>query len=516
MSNYFLKEISHFLGRTTPERGRPIGYSLLIRALLEERDRVVPVPERLAISTEKQTRYDSGSWQVFPSQYRPKDNLISHVVFALKYEGLDLLILKETFKLTGPDPVRDLLEKEPTGKYSRRIWFLYEWLLDDKIEVAEPKAGNYVDVLDPRHQYPGPSRNSTRHRVRNNLPGTVEFCPLIFRTEKLEEYGKAGLVDLAERTIEGRDNDLIRRAAAFLLLRDSKASFEIEGEYPPEMRARNWSRAIGQAGRRPLSLGELERLQDIVIGSSKLRNMGLREREGFIGEHDRRTLSPIPDHISARAKDLPSLMRGLLETDKLLQESDYDPVLAAATIAFGFVFIHPFADGNGRIHRYLVHHILARSGYSKMPFAFPVSAAIQSKIVEYQDVLETFSEPRLDLIEWETDPGHNVRIVNETADLYRYFDLTPQAEFLYECIEETVTRVIPEELAYLEKYDRLFGVISGVASLPNTKADLLIKLLIQNRGKLSQRKRIEHFEELNPEAVKAIEDSYRDIFLEVP
>ncbi|MFC6861800.1 hypothetical protein ACFQHQ_20605 [Zunongwangia atlantica 22II14-10F7] len=43
------------------------------------------------------------------------------------------------------------------------------------------------------------------------------------------------------------------------------------------MRARNWDRAIGLCGKIPLSLDELERLQDIVIGSKKLRNMAIRK-----------------------------------------------------------------------------------------------------------------------------------------------------------------------------------------------------------------------------------------------
>jgi hypothetical protein len=38
---------------------------------------------------------------------------------------------------------------------------------------------------------------------------------------------------------------------------------------------------------------------------------------------------------------------------------EVDPVVAAAILAFGFVYIHPFEDGNGRIHRYLIHHVLA-------------------------------------------------------------------------------------------------------------------------------------------------------------
>ena len=84
-----------------------------------------------------------------------------------------------------------------------------------------------------------------------------------------------------------------------------------------------------------------------------------------MGEHDRETFTPIPDHISANVEDLNSLMNGLLNTNNLLQDSKYDPVLTAATIAFGFVFIHPLSDGNGRIHRYLIHHILTWMEYTK-------------------------------------------------------------------------------------------------------------------------------------------------------
>ena len=56
-------------------------------------------------------------------------------------------------------------------------------------------------------------------------------------------------------------------------------------------------------------------------------------------------------------------MDGLIAVDqKLEMDSTFDAVLAAAVIAFGFVFIHPFVDGNGRIHRYLIHHVLEPAG----------------------------------------------------------------------------------------------------------------------------------------------------------
>ena len=88
--------------------------------------------------------------------------------------------------------------------------------------------------------------------------------------------------------------------------------------------------------------------------------MGFREKGGFIGEHDRSTGEPLPDHISAKWEDLEQLVSGLLTTNEKLLNSNLDAVLTATVIAFGFVFIHPFEDGNGRIHRYLIHHGMKR------------------------------------------------------------------------------------------------------------------------------------------------------------
>ncbi|MCC5918547.1 MAG: Fic family protein, partial [Cryomorphaceae bacterium] len=378
--------------------------------------------------------------------------------------------------------------------------------------IPDLKTGTYVEIVNPKLQFASASINSTRHRIKNNLPGTPAFCPMINKTDKLESFISKDLSGSIEKGLDGRDKDVIRRTAAFLLLKDSKASFAIEGEYPPILRARNWGKAIGQAGKKQLTIEELERLQDIVIGPKKLKNMGLRMQEGFIGEHDRETLSPLPDHISAKSKDLPALMKGLLDTSKLLQESGYDPVLAAATIAFGFVFIHPFSDGNGRIHRYIIHHVLTRMGYTKRGMIFPLSAAILNRIDEYQSILESYSSQRIDLIEWKPTADHNVKILNNTIDLYRYYDLTKQVEFLYECVEETIEQIIPEELDYLEKYDRVTKYINNYLSLPDTKVDLLIKLLNQNNGRLSKNKRQKEFGDITDEEVSSIEENFQSIF----
>ncbi len=513
MSNRFSQKVSIFHGKTLPEEGILAGYALLLQELEENTSTTLPLPRQLSIITDKHQRYNTKNWQVFTKRHKPNDNLISHIVFALKHEGIDLLILKSIFQYIGEKQITEFILSEPTGQYARKIWFLYEWLLGIKLDIPDLKKGTYAELINPSQQYPGPTENSTRHRIKNNLPGTPEFCPLIRKSEKLEEYIASNIRESIDNGLDKRDKDLIKRTAAFLLLKDSKASFAIEGEYPPNMRARNWGKAIGQAGKKPLTLSEIERLQHIVIGSKKLKNMGIRQGEGFIGEHDRETFSPIPDHISAKAKDLNSLMNGLLNTNNLLQNSTYDPILTATTIAFGFVFIHPLSDGNGRIHRYLIHHILTWMGYTKRDMIFPVSSAILNRISDYQDVLEDFSSQRIDLIEWEPTSDHNIKILNDTVDLYRYFDLTPQAEFLYECVEETINKIIPDEIDYLEKYDKLTNRINSFYNLPNSKVDLLIKLLNQSNGRLSKKKKENHFEELTDEDVAIIEEYYQEIFI---
>src|SRR5690606_34884038 len=126
-------------------------------------------------------------------------------------------------------------------------------------------------------------------------------------------------------------------------------------------------------------------------------------------------------HISAKWQDIETLMAGLISAAKRMGTHHYHPILTASNVAFGFVFIHPFVDGNGRLHRYLIHHLLAITKFAPQGIVFPVSAAILDRIGDYRKVLESYSHPLLDFIEWKMTERNNVTVVNETIDYYRYF-----------------------------------------------------------------------------------------------
>jgi len=506
-NNCFSEPVIVFQDRRLPAPARPAGYAWLIEAYALR----VPLPHRLHAIGEHHKITKTAGWRLLTPRHAPADTLAGHLTFALKWEGLDLLVLKRLFCLLYADDVAALVTEQPTSAYRRRIWFLYEWLTGLRLPLDDIAHGSYTDALDAKLQFAAPSVRSSRHRVRNNLPGTPDFCPLIFRSEALQAFANKDLSSRAREACARLPKDILARAAAFLLLEDSKSSYAIEGETPPRNRIERWGQAIGQAGKNPLDLDELLRLQRIVIGDDRFVKLGLREEGGFVGEHDRSIGTPIPSHISARPEDLRQLIEGLLAFAQTHSRT-LDPVLAAAALAFGFVYIHPFVDGNGRIHRYLIHHILAERGFNPTGLIFPVSAVILRLIDTYKQVLETHSRPILPLIEWEPTRDGNLHVTNDTADFYRFYDATPHAEFPYRCVEATIDEDLPQETGFLAAYDRFTERIRNVVEMPNTKTDLLFRFLHQNGGTFSKRALEKEFAALTSDEVDRIQEIYREAF----
>jgi hypothetical protein len=241
--------------------------------------------------------------------------------------------------------------------------------------------------------------------------------------------------------------------------------------------------------------------------------MGFRDEGGFVGEHDRETRMPLPDHISARPEDLPSLIDGMIGFDRGAALR-LDPVIAAAALAFGFVYVHPFDDGNGRLHRYLIHHVLAERGFNPPGVVFPVSAAILERINDYRSVLESYSTRLLPHVRWEPTDRGNVRVLNDTGDFYRFFDATPHAEFLYECVQRTIETDLPAEAAFLRRYDAFRSDVEALFDMPERTIDLLFRFLHQNGGRLSQRAREREFAQLSDDEAARIERIFSSHFLE--
>ena len=73
----------------------------------------------------------------------------------------------------------------------------------------------------------------------------------------------------------------------------------------------------------------------------------------------------------------------------------------------------------------------------------------------------------LPAVDWEPTDNGNVRVLNDTGDFYRFFDATPQTEFLYGCVQRTIEQDLPEEAAFLKRYDAFRAELDLMLDLPD-------------------------------------------------
>lgn len=461
---------------------------------------------------------------VFQSNYQPDETLSGHIQFAMRYEGINLEVLALLFQHTGKDELEQWLNDKPASGYARRAAYLFEWLTGD--ELAEnsvsriPDRVRYTRLLDPELQFAAiDGERSRRFRVINNMAGNRDFCPLVRRTPYLNEMIARDLRKKTRETLASYDQDLLRRAAAYLYLKETQSSFEVEREKPSPDRAQRFADLLRQADTKtPLTEDRLAELQQAVI-DPRFHEFTWRHQQNWVGrDHGYRKQI---DYVPPRPQDVPDLMMGLL---KLAEESRnwyseenrtdevrIDPVILASQIAFGFVFIHPFMDGNGRIHRYLIHEVLANTGFTPRGIILPVSAVILANLDNYIEALETFSRPMRAKTVYNPDTLEVPAIGNDGV-YFRYFDATPQAEFLYWSLARTVEEDLEKEINYLLGFDSAWAELNGMLDWPDHSLELFIRVVQQNNGTLSKTKRDSHFQWMKEEEIRKAEQAVLEAF----
>jgi hypothetical protein len=447
--------------------------------------------------------------EYYPLKYQTDGSLIENLRFALKYEPLELRIILAALEAIGSRGLEEWVRSEPTGEYSRRAWFLYETLTGEPLDLPPAKEGKYVVALDERRQYTAAPQNSTRHRVRDNLLGGRCLCPTVRKTSRLKALESVNLAAKAAGLSEKYPTDVLARAVRFLYTKETRSSFAIEGEVPDSGRELRFVAALRQVGAfdsgSKAALLELQR----TIVDPRYADNDWRTSQNFVAEATQNFGQRV-HFICARPEDVPSLMEGWSNLVRRVLDSTIDPVVGAAAASFAFVFIHPFEDGNGRTHRFLIHDILAKRSFSPPDFIFPVSAAMLRRQNDYERALEAFSDAVMPSIQWHWTPDSEVVVENDTRDLYGFFDATPQAEFLYECVAETIEVDLKSELDFLMQYDAAYEAVTRVVDMPNRRAALLVRLLLQNHGELSQRKRAQ-FSELTEDELRKMEAAVKAI-----
>lgn len=470
----------------------------------------------------------------YPPKFDPGPGTLDHLVFALKFDGIDLRVLKAVLPVLDERELVDALQKAPLSGPLRRLWFFYEWLLRTSLPVPDMKTGNYIELLDPERYVTAPLFRSQRQRIVVNTLGTSLYCPMVRNTPILLRFAGKELSRAAGKLVQTVEPTVLARATSYLYLKESRTSWDIERVMPTQNRMARFLAVLRQGGAPAITKQAVIAAHNAIVDPDAIESQYRREQV-YVADGHR------IDYIAPKPADVDALMEGLiggvdhnggsqavLDADIaamnggcgrgtiLRMGMTIDPVVHAGIVGFGFVYIHPFADGNGRMHRYMIQQVLARRQFSPPEVVIPVSPAILRDRTGYLQALDVVSQPMLSHVLYNRDPRTGqVDVTNDTADLYRYPDLTAACEYLYAKIEEALDRDVHAELVYLQTYDRAQLRVRLVRQLPDHQEQAALRLCFAE-GRIDPAMRAQHFPDLSAQDLDAIEQAVQQVIRDCP
>ena len=428
--------------------------------------------------------------------------LTEMLTFALKREHLNLTVLAALFE--KPAVINDIaawLAATPTSAYARIAAHLAKWLSGAEFDFKLPAGALRVQVLDPERYITAPGFRDVQFGVTNNLLGTPAFCPIVRLTDTIKTLLEKRLEERISARVKSLEPEMLARAIDYLYLSETRSTFSIEKETPDATRAEKFRRLLESAGQ-PGALTEAQLCdwQNSII-SSYFAEGCYRTTQNWLSRSGR--LRNIADYIPPAPAQLPAIMEGMAHVASLGVAHSIPPPIAAACASFGFVFAHPFKDGNGRLHRFLLHHILRQANFTPPGMVLPLSARMLASLETYSKLLKAYSQPRTALLDNVLDDESQTLLIRspQPAWLYASFDATAICEFVLAAIEQCVEEDLAQEIQYLQCYDRALAKLSHWLDLPQPRLNLLIQLVVQGHGELSARKR-KLFADLPEEMIK--------------
>ncbi len=460
-----------------------IGYAHLIERLGLA---VKPLLRPASVSRSVNRKIVEGNKLVFPSGVAIDDTLIGHIEFALRHEGVNLEVIDAAFEHISPGSLIKRFEANPNAEHIRRTCFLWEWLTNKDLSTTAQPTGRYVDMFpDTEYLTAAVSQRMPKFRVRDNALGTPDFCPTVLRASIPQNPDLPELLAEVEHILDAvADPEMYARAVQYLYLSETRGNYAIERETPSAGKQERFIQLLRKAGE-PTTVDEnwLVGLQNAVVRDKYSQEASYRTQQNWLEDGAGRItfFPPNPEELRSAMAGWEAFVNDTTRCQNVLAK--------AACAAFGFVYLHPFMDGNGRLHRFLIHHALARSGLLAKGAILPVSAVILKHVPEYHEVLTAFSRPVTAL--WDYRRGDNGPMVvrSPTSRSYRFFNADREVLFLYNMIRLAVKEELPREIAWLQGYDQALLTLDHEFDLPQNDLSALIRMAYSNQGILSLNRR---------------------------
>ncbi|MEK6789146.1 MAG: Fic family protein [Pseudomonadota bacterium] len=452
----------------------------------------------------------AGNVLAVPAGMAPSDgNLLEQLLFALKHEGINLSLLAQVMPHIPAEQLTARFEETPSGIYLRKACFLWEAFNNTTLATKKPARGRVEPLFDPARYVTGEPQRVQRWRIDFNGLGNLNWCATVERTEKISALLNENILLRAQEFMATLPEAMIDRAIQWAYLHETRSSFAIEKETPSPDKAERFMQLLKQAqDGRPLSEDYFVGLQNNIISNVLDHAAAFRHEQNHLSNGRGAlgvTYVPPP----------PELCRELMvELMRFANDSAQhtEPLVAAAITSFGFVFLHPFMDGNGRLSRFLIHQTLCRAGVLKNGLLLPVSVAMQHEEARYLATLQSFSRPIRDFwaVKWIDADMIELTFKGSSA-LYRYWDATACVEFTLDMAKRALEVELREETVFLARYDRIIRLINAQYDVRGSDLSKLVIMCLDNQGQLSLNRRKQFRYVVSDDALSFIEASTQQV-----
>jgi hypothetical protein len=451
---------------------------------------------------------------VMRSESRQQPSSMDHLLWAIRYEGVNLAVIDALARagILTAGQVRAAVVEQPNSAFARRLGYGWELITGQEIPDIPAPGGAYVPLFDPELFVTGRvSSRTAKWRVEFNGLGTARYCPTVRRTAQLANLLRSDVFGRArEFADQARARGLLERILSWAYLAETRSSYEIEHEAAPQDKAEAFAKLLQEAHQgADLSEAYLTSLQNAAMTNPLSREPSYRVQQnwlarGGLGALAVRYVPPAPEPMVRLMEDFCASANASNAQDALMQ---------ASVNSFGFVYLHPFMDGNGRLSRFLFHHALCRAKALPDGFILPMSVAILHDEAGYLAALESFSKPVRQLWAVRWIDGANYTFDQRCADaVYRYWDATEQATFSARMAQRAVQVHLVQEGDFLLAFDRAFQTLDRQLELPSATLHELIIFAQRNGGTLSNNRRHQYRDKAPAAYFDTIEREVQEAF----
>jgi len=212
-------------------------------------------------------------------------------------------------------------------------------------------------------------------------------------SEISQKLGHINTVGAFEHRNNLRKNNRIRSINSTLAIEENSLTFEqtrailqgkeISASQTEIRQVKNASAAYDESGKiDPYSIDELKRLHGIMTKNTSVESGSYRIKdEGVITDGRGAFMAPPPSKV-------PSLMSELFDWMSANRDTVH-PLILSSVFHYEFVFIHPFAEGNGCMARLWQNALLTK--WNSAFHYLPLEKAIQEFKDEYYSALDVSS-----------------------------------------------------------------------------------------------------------------------------